>query len=266
LVLKLRIYLLQVLLVEAIAVLKLLLELLKGDLLVSQLLVLLPYLVLQATLCCPVLVSELLLLLSQGLCFLQGLIILLSELHFFRLEVLLLLLDLVQLFFVFQLQLVFVLLLHLVEEIVDFLLVLALKHLEFDVVLGLNLLNLGVQDVFVVTNLDHVLLHGGRELVYLPLELLDDLALLSYDEVLLVLLVVQLDDLRLQVVAAGCKVSLQRVYLPLLVLDLELQFRLLLLALHDHLVFLFLVATLKLGDPLLGLSHCFQHALLLAQA
>ena len=58
---------------------------------------------------------------------------------------------------ILELQLLFVLLFHLVKEAVNFLLILARKHLEFQIVLAVYLLDLLIEYILVIANLDHVL-------------------------------------------------------------------------------------------------------------
>lgn len=119
---------------------------------------------------------------------------------------------------IFELQLLFVLFLHLVEQAVYLLLVLTREHLELRVILVVHLLYLLVEDILVVAYLDHVLLDLSSELVDLLLEFFDDVTLLANDQLLFISLVIEFYYLRLQILDARCHVGLQRLQLPLLVL------------------------------------------------
>lgn len=119
---------------------------------------------------------------------------------------------------IFELQLLFVLFLHLVEQAVYLLLVLTREHLELRVILVVHLLYLLVEDILVVAYLDHVLLDLSGELVDLLLEFFDDVTLLANDQLLFISLVIEFYYLRLQILDARCHVGLQRLQLPLLVL------------------------------------------------
>lgn len=80
---------------------------------------------------------------------------------------------------IFELKLLLILFLHLIKESIDLMLVLAGEHFEFGIIFVVDLLNLLIKDVLMVTYLDHVLFDRCGELVNLLLEFLNDLALLT---------------------------------------------------------------------------------------
>lgn len=59
---------------------------------------------------------------------------------------------------------------HLLEKLVDLHFILALKNLVVHVMLRLQVFNLSVENIFVVADFDHVVLHILRELLDFQLE------------------------------------------------------------------------------------------------